>query len=67
MFNKMVSYKYPRNLLMLFELLALFLLFIYSKDNLNKFTFIYGIGLILIVYVSNFLLLRISTGILTSF
>ncbi|NLW40338.1 MAG: FtsW/RodA/SpoVE family cell cycle protein [Tissierellia bacterium] len=62
MFNKMVSYKYPRNLLMLFELLALFLLFIYSKDNLNKFTFIYGIGLILIVYVSNFLLLRISTG-----
>ncbi|GFN36237.1 FtsW/RodA/SpoVE family cell cycle protein [Tepidimicrobium xylanilyticum] len=62
MFNKRVSYKYPRNLLMLFELMALFLLFIYNKDNLNRFTFIYGLGLILIVYVSNFLLLRISTG-----
>ncbi|WP_236910555.1 FtsW/RodA/SpoVE family cell cycle protein [Clostridium sp. Cult1] len=60
--NKKVSYKLPRNLLVLFELMALILLFIYNKDNLDKFTIIYGISLIFIVYISNFLLLRISTG-----
>ena len=62
MLNKKVSYKLPRNLLVLFELMALFLLFIYDRDNLDKFTIIYGASLILIVYISNFVLLRISTG-----
>ncbi|WP_330216566.1 FtsW/RodA/SpoVE family cell cycle protein [Schnuerera ultunensis] len=60
--NKKVSYKLPRNLLVLFELMALLLLFIYDKDNLDKLTIIYGITLIFIVYISNFILLRISTG-----
>ncbi|CCQ97120.1 Cell cycle protein, FtsW/RodA/SpoVE family [[Clostridium] ultunense Esp] len=62
MMNKKVSYKLPRNLLVLFELMALLLLFIYDKDNLDKLTIIYGITLIFIVYISNFILLRISTG-----
>lgn len=62
MLNKKVSYKLPRNLLVLFELMALLLLFIYDKDNLDKLTIIYGITLIFIVYISNFILLRISTG-----
>lgn len=62
MLNKKVSYKLPRNLLVLFELMALLLLFIYDKDNLDKLTIIYGITLVFIVYISNFILLRISTG-----
>ncbi|HSH35644.1 MAG TPA: FtsW/RodA/SpoVE family cell cycle protein, partial [Schnuerera sp.] len=62
MLNKKVSYKLPRNLLVLFEIMALLLLFIYDKDNLDKLTIIYGLTLIFIVYISNFLLLRITTG-----
>ncbi len=62
MLNRNVNYKVPRNLLVLFELMALLLLFIYDKDNLDKTTFISGISLIFIIYISNFILLRISTG-----
>lgn len=62
MLNKKVNYKVPRNLLVLFELMALLLLLIYDKDNLDKFTFISGIALIFIIYISNFILLRISIG-----
>ena len=62
MLNKNVSYKVPRNLLVLFELMALLLLFIYDKNNLDKSTFISGIALIFIIYISNFILLRISSG-----
>lgn len=62
MLNKKVSYKLPRNLLVLFELMALFLLFVYDRDGLDKITIISGITLIFIIYISNFLLLRISTG-----
>lgn len=62
MFKKNINYKFPRNLLVLFELMALFLIFIYDKNNLDKQTFALGIGLILIVYISSFILIRISTG-----
>ena len=62
MLNKKVNYKVPRNLLVLFELMALLLLLVYDKDNLDKFTFISGIALIFIIYISNFILLRISIG-----
>ena len=62
MLNKKTSYKRPRNLLFLFELMALVLLFVYDIENLNKFTIISGLALILMIYISNFLLLRISTG-----
>lgn len=52
----------PRNLLVLFELMALLLLFIYDRESIDKFTLISGISLIFIIYISNFILLRISTG-----
>lgn len=38
MFKKLVSYRIPRNLLVLLNLMALLLLFVYEKDNLDKFT-----------------------------
>ncbi|MBU5437452.1 FtsW/RodA/SpoVE family cell cycle protein [Tissierella sp. MSJ-40] len=62
MLRKTTSAKVPRNLLFLFEILALLLLFVYQKDELDKFTFITGIGLILVIYISNFILLKVSTG-----
>lgn len=62
MLNKKTSYTRPRNLLFLFELLAIVLLFVYDRENLDRFTIISGLSLILMIYISNFLLLRISTG-----
>jgi len=62
MFKKRINYKVPRNLLVLFELLALFLIFAHDKDNFNRNTLILGMALISIIYISSFILLRISTG-----
>lgn len=62
MFRKGISTKSPRNLLFLFELLSLFLLFIYQWEEVDNSTYITGIGLILIIYISNFLLSKISSG-----
>ena len=62
MLNKKINYKVPRNLLVLFELMALSLLFIFDMENLDKITLVSGITLIFIIYISNFILLRISTG-----
>jgi cell division protein FtsW (lipid II flippase) len=62
MLRKTTSAKVPRNLLFLFEILALLLLFVYQKDELDKFTFITGIGLILVIYISNYILLKVSAG-----
>lgn len=62
MFIKNINYKLPRNLLMLFEAMALLLFLIHDRQNFDRFTLIYGIVFIFIVYAANFLLLRISTG-----
>lgn len=62
MFKKAISGKSPRNLLFLFEILSLSLLFIYQWETIDKSTYITGVGLILIIYLSNFLLLKISKG-----
>lgn len=63
MLNKKINYKVPRNLLFLFELMTLLLIFLYYyNETLGKYTIIYGLGMILIVYISNLLLFRISSG-----
>ena len=62
MINKEISWKSPRNLLFIFEVLSLSLLFIYQKDSLDKFTFATGIGLIFIIYISNYILHKVSMG-----
>lgn len=62
MFNKRIKVTQPRNLLFLFEALSLFLLFIYQWDSIERSTYITAIGLVLIIYISNFLLLKISDG-----
>lgn len=62
MFKKGVSVKSPRNILFLFEILSLFLLFIYQWESVDRTTYATGIGLILIIYLSNFILIKISSG-----
>lgn len=62
MINRRISYKIPRNLLFVFELLALFIVFLYYRDTLDKFTIIYGLSLVFMVYISNYLLLKITSG-----
>jgi cell division protein FtsW (lipid II flippase) len=62
MFNNRISYRLPRNLLFIFELLALMLMFLYYRETLNKITLIYSLALILLVYLSNFFLIKITSG-----
>lgn len=62
MFKKGISPKSPRNLLFLFEILSLSLLFIYQWESVNKYTYITALGLIFIIYISNLLLMKISKG-----
>ncbi|NLX62597.1 MAG: FtsW/RodA/SpoVE family cell cycle protein [Tissierellia bacterium] len=62
MFSRGINYKVPRNLLFLFEMMALLLMFMYYKNTLDKSIIIYGLSLIFIVYTSNFLLLKITRG-----
>jgi len=62
MLGNNVNYRIPRNLLFIFELMTLALMFLYYKDTLNRITVIYSLTLILLVYISNFLLLRITSG-----
>ena len=54
--------KIPIRLLFIFEILSLSLIFMYRWDNLDFNTFATGIGLILLVYFSNSVLRRISSG-----
>ena len=62
MFNNRINYRLPRNILFIFELLALMLMFLYYRETLNKITLIYSLALILLVYLSNFFLIKITSG-----
>ncbi|MCT4620356.1 MAG: FtsW/RodA/SpoVE family cell cycle protein [Marinisporobacter sp.] len=61
MIKKFFSYKMPQNLIFLVDILALFLLYFY-KDGFDRFILISGILLTFIIYISNFLLLKTSSG-----
>lgn len=52
----------PRKLLFLFELSALVLLITYKRDKLDVHSFIMGFVFICIVYISNFILLKVTDG-----
>lgn len=52
----------PRRLLFIFELLAIFLLLIYQGKMPDLYTILNALGLLLIVYLSNFILMKISSG-----
>ena len=61
MFKKLFSYRIPQNLMVLMNIMALLLLYLY-KDRLDRFVLISGILLICIIYMSNFILLKVSKG-----
>lgn len=62
MFKKAIRGKSPRNLLFIFEILALFLLFVYQGQMIDRLTLGTGIGLVLIIYLSNYILTKVSSG-----
>lgn len=57
-----ITNKTPRRLLLIFEMLSLILLFVYQKGNVNKEILITGLGLVFVVYISNIILYRLSSG-----
>ena len=62
MINFLLKKRRPGNLLLLFELLSIFLLFFYNNKHVDKYIAILFVGLVLIIYISNLVLGRVSTG-----
>ncbi|MCK9444204.1 MAG: FtsW/RodA/SpoVE family cell cycle protein [Tissierellaceae bacterium] len=62
MFKGEIRKQSPKNLLLLFQILALLLLLAYEQMHADKMIFIMAMGLILIIYLSNYLLIKISSG-----
>ncbi|HZK33292.1 MAG TPA: FtsW/RodA/SpoVE family cell cycle protein [Tissierellaceae bacterium] len=62
MLRKFFKKKSPRNLLLVFQILALSLLFINQRENIDEYTLMIGVGLVLIIYLSNYLLNKVSFG-----
>lgn len=52
----------PRNLLLIFEILAIFLLFLFNNQHFDKYIVLLFFGLISVIYISNFILGKISSG-----
>ncbi|MEW9121077.1 MAG: FtsW/RodA/SpoVE family cell cycle protein [Thermotaleaceae bacterium] len=61
MLKKIFSYKTPQNLIVLVDSMALLLLYLY-RDQFDRFILYTGILLILIIYISNFILLKATSG-----
>lgn len=59
---KKIKLKTPRRLLFLFEVLALILIVTYEQDNMTDFSILAVVGLIALIYFSNALLNKVSTG-----
>ena len=62
MLDKVLKTRRPRDLLLVFELLTVLLLFLFNNTNVDKYIVILFLGLILIIYISNFILGKVSTG-----
>lgn len=62
MIKSLLKDKSPRNLLFIFEILSLSLLFMYQGKEIDDYTLMTGIGLVLIIYLSNYILNKISVG-----
>lgn len=62
MLDKIFKQRKPRNLLLIFEILSILLLFTFNNNNIDRYIVILFLGLILIVYISNLVLGRVSSG-----
>lgn len=59
---KKINFKVTRNLLFVFELISLSLIFLYNWPNIDKYVIYLSLGLIGLVYISNILLFKLSKG-----
>lgn len=57
-----MSIKAPRRLLLIFQILTISLIFLYSWDSLNKNVYMLSIGLVLLTFLSNIIVSKISSG-----
>ncbi|MDO5036802.1 MAG: FtsW/RodA/SpoVE family cell cycle protein [Tissierellia bacterium] len=62
MVKKLKKLRRPRDLLLLFEILAILLLFFYYDGEFDRDILFLAGGLIFIIYISNFVLGRVTTG-----
>ncbi|NLY21071.1 MAG: FtsW/RodA/SpoVE family cell cycle protein [Tissierellia bacterium] len=62
MLTKTAKLRKPRNVLLLFDILAIGLLLLYDKTEVNQTIGAMTAGLIILLYLSNLLLEKISTG-----
>lgn len=62
MLRRLFNKKSPRNLLFVFQVLALSLLFFNQGKDIDQYTIVTGVGLVLIIYLSNFILNKVSFG-----
>ncbi|WP_277218545.1 FtsW/RodA/SpoVE family cell cycle protein [Peptoniphilus vaginalis] len=62
MLDKIFKQRKPRNLLLIFEILSILLLFNFNDNNIDRYIVILFLGLILIVYISNLVLGKVSSG-----
>lgn len=62
MFNRIIKLRKPRNLLLLFDILAIGLLMMYKDVAFDKNLGYYAGGLIALLYISNIVLEKISPG-----
>lgn len=61
MIKKLFSYRAPQNLIVTINLIGLFLVSLYNQ-SFNKTTIGMAIAMVLIIYLSNFILSKISSG-----
>ncbi|MDY0235141.1 MAG: FtsW/RodA/SpoVE family cell cycle protein [Gudongella sp.] len=57
-----MTIKTPRRLLFIFQILTISLIFLYSWDSLSMDVYLLAIGLILLIYLSNVVVSKISSG-----
>ncbi|MFR8927170.1 FtsW/RodA/SpoVE family cell cycle protein [Peptoniphilus senegalensis] len=62
MLDNILKQRKPRNLLLIFEILSILLLFSFNNNNVDRYIVILFLGLILIVYISNLVLGKVSSG-----
>ena len=62
MLDNILKQRKPRNLLLILEILSILLLFSYNNNNVDRYIVILFLGLILIVYISNLVLGKVSSG-----
>lgn len=60
--NKGILSRSPRNLLFIFQVLGLTLLLIYKGKDIDKLTLGTAVGLVLVIYLSNYILTKITSG-----